>query len=96
MRRPASVLLLASSLLALVGCKSPCRELSERFCDCVDQYQRSACLTAVAERERSFEPTDDDLAVCEQKLATCKIDADDRKTCDLNTDEDKAACGLAR
>lgn len=96
MRRPASALLLVSSLLALVGCKSPCRELSERFCDCVDQYQRSACLTAVADRERTYEPTDEDLSVCEQKLKTCKIDPKDRTTCDFSTPEGKEACGLAR
>ena len=96
MRRPASALLLASTLLALAGCKGPCRELSERFCDCVDQYQRSTCLSNVAQRDSNYEPTDADQTVCEDKLKKCKIDAKDRNTCDLKTDEEKENCGLAR
>ena len=96
MRRSAPALLLCSALLALVGCKNPCRELSERFCDCVDQYQRTSCLTAVSQREQSVEPDDAALAACEQRLSTCKIDPNDRNTCDLQTAEDKENCGLAR
>lgn len=96
MRRSTSALLVVSTLLALAGCKSSCRELSERFCDCVDQYARPTCLTNVAQRESDYEPTDADLAVCEQKLKLCKINENDRNTCDLKTDEDKENCGLAR
>lgn len=96
MRRPVSALLLASTLLALTGCKSSCRALSERFCDCLDQYQRTTCISNVAQRESDYEPTDADLAVCEEKLKKCKIDANDRNTCTFKTDEDKENCGLAR
>ncbi|WP_434386961.1 hypothetical protein [Melittangium boletus] len=97
MRRPAALSLLFATLSLLAGCKSPCRELSERFCDCVDRYQRTLCLQNVAARERDLEPTEEQLDVCEQRLATCNIDPDDRTTCDiLRTDEGKDACGLAR
>ncbi|ATB31006.1 hypothetical protein [Melittangium boletus] len=97
MRRSAARPLLFATLFVLAGCKSPCRELSERFCDCVDQYQRTACLQDVADRERNIEPTDADLAACEAKLDTCTIDPDDRTTCDiLQTEPGKEACGLAR
>ncbi|HYO55127.1 hypothetical protein [Archangium sp.] len=97
MRRSAAITLLVSALLALAGCKSPCRELSERLCDCREQFERDECVQQVANREKSVEPTDEQLATCEQRLETCNIDPDDRKTCDiLLTDEGKAACGLAR
>ncbi|MFY0525791.1 hypothetical protein ACN28I_22490 [Archangium gephyra] len=97
MRRSTAITLLCSALLALAGCKSPCRQLSERLCDCVEQFRRDECIQAVAERERSVEPTDEDLTACEERLDTCTINPDDRTTCDiLLTDEGKAACGLAK
>jgi hypothetical protein len=97
MRRSAPITLLVSSLLALAGCKSPCRELSERLCGCLEQFQQDTCIQQVSERERDVEPTDEELAACEQRLETCNINPDDRNTCDiLETDEGKAACGLAR
>jgi hypothetical protein len=97
MRRSAAITLIFSALLALTGCRSPCRELSERLCDCLEQFQQDACIQQVAERERSIEPTDEELAACEERLDTCTINPDDRTTCDiLLTDEGKQACGLAR
>lgn len=97
MRRSVALTLLSSALLALAGCKSPCRELSERICDCAEPFQRESCVRAVAERERLIEPTQEELTACEQELTTCIINPDDRRTCDiLQTDEGKQACGLAR
>ncbi|HYO71573.1 MAG TPA: hypothetical protein VEU33_36390 [Archangium sp.] len=97
MRRATTITLLCSALLALAGCKSPCRELSERLCECVEAFRRDDCIQAVADRERSIEPTDEDLAACEERLDTCKLDADEPRSCDiLLKDEGKAACGLAR
>ncbi|MCY1074491.1 hypothetical protein [Archangium lansingense] len=97
MRRSATITLLFSALLALAGCKSPCRELSERLCDCVEQFQRDECIQAVADRERNIETTDEELDTCQARLDTCRIDSNDRNTCDLLlTDEGKQACGLAR
>jgi len=97
MRRSVIIPLLSSVLLALAGCKSPCRELSERLCNCLEQYQRENCIRAAVERERTLEPTPEELATCEQRLETCTIDLNDRNTCDfIQTDEGKLACGLAR
>jgi hypothetical protein len=97
MRRPAALVLLSSALLALAGCKSPCRELSELRCACVEPFRRETCLRAVATDESNVEPTDADLALCEQKLDECGIDPENQDTCDrLETDEGKRACGLAR
>ena len=97
MRRSIALTLLSSALLALAGCKSPCRELSERLCDCVETFQRESCIRAVVNEESRIEPTDEQLATCEQRLETCTIDPENRDTCDiLKTDEGKQACGLAR
>jgi hypothetical protein len=108
MRRSAAIPLLFSALLALAGCKSPCRELSERLCDCLQQFERDNCIQRVADRERSVEPTDQDLATCEERLAEClppvhedlenQSDPNDSIiTCsELETDQGKLACGLAR
>jgi hypothetical protein len=108
MRRSAAIPLLASALLALAGCKSPCRELSERLCGCLEQFQQDRCIQQVADRERSIEPTDADLAACEAHLDEClppghedlenQSNQDDGVvTCvELETDAGKLGCGLAR
>ncbi|OJT22156.1 hypothetical protein BO221_23750 [Archangium sp. Cb G35] len=97
MRRATAITLLCSSLLALAGCKSPCRELSDRLCECVEAFRRDECIQLAADRERSIDTTDEDLALCEERLDTCTVNRNDRTTCDLLlTDEGKAACGLAR
>jgi hypothetical protein len=108
MRRSAAISLLFSALLALAGCKSPCRELSERLCGCLEQFERDTCIQRVADRERSLEPTDEDLTACEERLDEClpsghediepQSDPNDGKiTCaELETDQGKYACGLAR
>jgi hypothetical protein len=109
MRRSATLVLISSALLALTGCKSSCRELSERRCDCVDPVNRTACLQAVADEQTRVEETDEQLATCEEKLATCAAPPDEtdpnsqdeeavtRRFCAfIRTDAGKQACGLAR
>jgi phage-related protein len=112
MRRSTTITLLFSALLSLAGCKSPCRELSERLCNCVQQFQRDDCITLVADRERTAEPDDAQLEFCEQKLETCDPRPLEDETnqsqegqvvngvvlsCSaIETDEGKVACGLAR
>ncbi|ADO69408.1 hypothetical protein POL68_33225 [Stigmatella sp. ncwal1] len=90
MRRLAATTVLSAALLGLFGCKGPCRELSEKLCDCaVSSVAREQCVQIAANSEARTEPTADDEALCEQKLETC----DCRK---IETDEGKAACGLSR
>lgn len=97
MRRSAALVPLASALLALTGCKSPCRELSELRCACTEPFLRESCIRAVATDEANVEPTGEEFALCEQKLRTCPINPEDPSTCEaLETDEGKRACGLAR
>lgn len=107
MRRSATITLLFSALLSLAGCKSPCRELSERLCNCVQQFQRDECIRLAAERERSVEPTAEQDSFCEQKLETCNVQklededeqpaSDNQLLCaDLQDEKGKDACGLTR
>jgi phage-related protein len=97
MRRLVALSLLSSALLTFAGCKTPCRELSERLCDCVEPFDREECLRAAAVEESNVELTDEQYETCEQRLTTCNIDPNDRGTCQLlETDEGKRACGLAR
>ena len=99
MRRSVALTLLSSALFALAGCKSPCRQLSERLCDCVESFQRETCIRNVANEENRIEPTDEQLATCEAALDTCQVDTPEQKklTCDnLETDQGKRDCGLAR
>jgi hypothetical protein len=96
MRRFVALSLLSSALLSFAGCKSPCRELAERFCDCTELFARENCLRQVAADESRLDITAEQQEFCAEKLETCKIDSNDRTTCDiLRTDEGKRACGLA-
>jgi phage-related protein len=101
MRRSVALTLLSSALFALAGCKSPCRQLSERLCDCVEPFERDTCIRNVATEENSIETTDEQLEVCEQKLEKCEFDTsttENRKAscASLQTPEGKQECALAR
>lgn len=90
MRRTAAIALVSSALLALAGCKGPCRELSEKLCDCaVNSYEKDACLQRTANEQSRFEPTVEEEDVCEQRLEQCDCHT-------IDTEEGKRACGLAR
>jgi hypothetical protein len=90
MRRTAAIALLSSALLALSGCKGPCRALSEQLCDCAqNSLEKEACLQRTANEQSRFEPTAEEEAVCEQRLEECDCHT-------IDTEEGKRACGLAR
>ncbi|MCI0570600.1 MAG: hypothetical protein L0Y66_07605 [Myxococcaceae bacterium] len=84
-------LCLPLSLVTLTGCKSSCRALSEKLCECKPTTgEREACLRAVAQNEAAAPPlTVDDEATCTAKLETCVCE-------NLDTPDGKEACGLAR
>jgi hypothetical protein len=102
MRRLLPALLLPLSLLALAACKSPCRELSERVCECRDtRVEREACRQNAAANEGRLEPSPDALDLCEARLDECPDPAadDSRNRTQLceeleSSTERKRACGL--
>jgi hypothetical protein len=71
------------------GCKSACRQLSEKLCDCiVTTIDRDACLTAAANQEGQYPPSEAQNEVCRTLLPGCSCYT-------VNTPEGKQACGLA-
>ena len=64
-------LMLLSALLGLglVGCKGPCRQLSEKLCDCtLNSVDKTGCLQRASAAESSNPPTEEDDAKCRELL----------------------------
>lgn len=87
---PRAVLLaFVSFVLVTSGCKTQCRLLSEKQCDCTtSSTEKSACLQRVATQETTFPPTEEDEARCEalEKTCDCRL---------VDTPAGKERCGLA-
>lgn len=81
---------LLSVAVFLAGCKSTCRQLSEKMCDCSNNTsERTSCLQRVANVESLFPPTAADEATCEGLLEQCDCRL-------IDTPEGKERCGFAR
>lgn len=81
---------LCASLSGLTACKTTCRELSEKLCECaLNSVEKQACQQRAADEEARVEPTAEDEIACEAKLEACDCRA-------IETEEGKKACGLAR
>lgn len=91
-RRPmrhAVLLAFASFVLLTTGCKSQCRILSEKQCDCTtNSSDKTNCLSRAASQEGTFTPTAEDEARCEELLETCDCRL-------VDTQSGKERCGLA-
>lgn len=89
MTRTLSFLVLAG-LLGLSGCKGPCRQLSEKLCDCAaTSTERTSCLQRAASEESRIAVQPEDEARCEGLLESCDCRL-------VDTPEGKQRCGLAR
>ena len=76
--------------LGLVACKSPCRQLSEKLCDCsINSAEKNGCVTRAGNAEGVNEPSEADQATCKALLETCDCRL-------IDTAEGKVRCGLAR
>ena len=100
MRRLHPALLLPLSLLALAACKSPCRELSERVCECREtRFEQELCRQNASQNEGRLEPGAEAEELCEQRLAECPdpLEGDRVQLCEeLEKDPArKLACGLS-
>jgi hypothetical protein len=97
MRRSAAIAVLSLALLGLTGCKSACRELSEKLCDCTTtSLEREVCVRRASNDEALFEPTSEDEAVCEEKLDGCRCEDIQNASTSDELLAAKQACGLAR
>ncbi len=84
------LVLLLTLCLGLAGCKSQCRLLSEKLCDCaLNSNERSNCAAQAASREGVFPATNAQEEICRAKLSTCDCRL-------IDTAPGKVRCGLAR
>ena len=76
--------------LGLSGCKSACRQLSERLCECaINSTEKSNCVTRAGNSEGAFPPSADNETFCKSHLSTCDCRL-------IATPNGKIACGLAK
>ena len=77
-------------MTSVAGCKSYCRQLSEKQCECATtSTERTSCLTSAANKETGVTLTAADEDACEALLPKCDCTL-------LTTPEGKVNCGLAR
>jgi hypothetical protein len=80
---------LSSLVLLASGCKSQCRILSEKVCDCtVTSTERNQCLARYASIETNNMPTAAQEDTCESFMETCDCRL-------LDTQAGKERCGIA-
>ena len=86
--RQAVLLAFTSLLLVTSGCKSQCRILSEKLCDCtVNSTDKTACLQLASQQETNFPPSVEQEAVCKSlEDCDCRL---------IDTPSGKERCGLA-
>lgn len=84
------LLVAALVALSLTGCKSKCRQLSEKLCECsINTNDRDNCMRRVANAEGISPPTAADETFCESLLTSCDCRL-------IDTPQGKVNCGLAR
>jgi Tfp pilus assembly major pilin PilA len=88
--RLAVLAVLSSLFLLSTGCKSSCRQLSEKLCDCTSSTtERTACLQQAANKENATTiVTAEDEATCQGLIAQCDCRL-------IDTASGKERCGLA-
>lgn len=90
MTRSPLLALLSLGVLLVTGCHGPCRQLSEKLCECSENsIQKEACLRRASSEEARVGPTPEQEQVCSGLLAGCDCH-------NIDTPEGKRACGLAR
>lgn len=90
------LLVLIVAAFSLAGCKSACRQLSEKLCDCaINSLERDACLRTASAAEGSNLPTMEQDEYCNDLLKPM----DGGVGCDcrlIDTKAGKIRCGLAK
>jgi hypothetical protein len=87
MRRAFTI---AIAVCALAGCKSDCRKLSEKLCDCTtNTTDRTVCMQSASLKETYSPPSDADNATCRALYDGCDCHL-------ISTPRGKVQCGMAR
>lgn len=87
--RQVVLLSFAALLLATSGCKSQCRVLSEKLCDCTtNTTDKTACLSRAASQEANNPPTPENEVTCQALYPDCDCRL-------VDTPSGKMRCGLA-
>ncbi len=87
--RPLAVLTLLCLAFLGAGCKTKCRQLSEKLCECaLNSIDKEACVRRASSEEGRLQPTDEQEAQCETLLSTCDCHT-------VDTTQGKVNCGLA-
>lgn len=90
MRR--SFVIAVAALALSVGCKSNCRQLSEKLCDCTNSStERTSCLQVAANKESAISSaplTAEDDETCKALLEECDCRL-------IDTPAGKVRCGFA-
>jgi hypothetical protein len=88
--RSVAVLLCVFAALGLSGCKSKCRQLSEKLCDCsINSVEKENCIRRAQNAEGINPPTATDETYCDSLLTSCDCRL-------IDTPQGKVNCGLAR
>ena len=78
-----------SLLLVTSGCKSQCRLLSEKLCDCTtNTTDKTSCLSRAATQEANNPPTAENEDTCEALAPNCDCRL-------VDTQAGKERCGIA-
>ena len=84
------MLVVATLSLSLTGCKSACRQLSEKLCDCsLNSADKSACVQRAGNSEGLNPPNPSQDQHCKELLNNCDCRL-------IDTPQGKIRCGLAR
>lgn len=87
--RHVALLTFAVVSFALSGCKSHCRALADKLCECTTSIsERTNCQQLSATQEQQFPPTAADEAVCASLEDSCDCRL-------IDTPMGKERCGLA-
>lgn len=85
-----AVLLALSSSLLLTGCKTNCRQLSEKLCDCTTSTtEKTSCLQAASTKD------DPNLMISPEQQAYCGRLVPDCDCRLIDTPAGKERCGIA-
>lgn len=83
-------LTIALLALALPACKSKCRQLSEKLCECTaNTTDRTSCLTVASSKEQNYTANEASESTCGALLDSCDCRL-------IDTPQGKVKCGLAR